>query len=187
MPITPEARVAIDALPAAPIRWLITIAHGKPCSVEGLGNRFRKSVSRQLAGSGVISLQPRAVTGHKKADTFARYAAKANRRTLADAATARLIGKPHLANPDNSENYLVFTVIREGWWWTGLDSNQRTLARADLQSAAFNHSATCPHQTCRRRVAPRFCGSAMEPPGRERAHLANERLPVNGVTGRSAQ
>ena len=32
-----------------------------------------------------------------------------------------------------------------GKWWTGLDSNQRTLARADLQSAAFNHSATCPH------------------------------------------
>lgn len=31
-------------------------------------------------------------------------------------------------------------------WWTGLDSNQRTLARADLQSAAFNHSATCPHR-----------------------------------------
>src|SRR3546814_10734329 len=29
-------------------------------------------------------------------------------------------------------------------WWTGLDSNQRTLTRADLQSAAFNHSATCP-------------------------------------------
>jgi hypothetical protein len=29
-------------------------------------------------------------------------------------------------------------------WWTGLDSNQRTLSRADLQSAAFNHSATCP-------------------------------------------
>ena len=31
-----------------------------------------------------------------------------------------------------------------GGWWTGLDSNQRTFARADLQSAAFNHSATCP-------------------------------------------
>ena len=31
-------------------------------------------------------------------------------------------------------------------WWTGLDSNQRTLARADLQSAAFNHSATCPYR-----------------------------------------
>jgi hypothetical protein len=31
-----------------------------------------------------------------------------------------------------------------GPWWTGLDSNQRTENRADLQSAAFNHSATCP-------------------------------------------
>jgi hypothetical protein len=30
------------------------------------------------------------------------------------------------------------------YWWRGLDSNQRTLARADLQSAAFNHSATSP-------------------------------------------
>ena len=30
-------------------------------------------------------------------------------------------------------------------WWRGLDSNQRTLARADLQSAAFNHSATSPY------------------------------------------
>jgi hypothetical protein len=33
---------------------------------------------------------------------------------------------------------------RKGIWWTGLDSNQRTENRADLQSAAFNHSATCP-------------------------------------------
>src|SRR4029078_9971253 len=32
----------------------------------------------------------------------------------------------------------------ERGWWRGLDSNQRTLARADLQSAAFNHSATSP-------------------------------------------
>ena len=32
----------------------------------------------------------------------------------------------------------------EKGWWRGLDSNQRTLARADLQSAAFNHSATSP-------------------------------------------
>jgi hypothetical protein len=34
-------------------------------------------------------------------------------------------------------------------WWRGLDSNQRTLARADLQSAAFNHSATSPQRSCR--------------------------------------
>jgi hypothetical protein len=35
-------------------------------------------------------------------------------------------------------------------WWRGLDSNQRTLARADLQSAAFNHSATSPRGSGRR-------------------------------------
>ncbi len=29
-------------------------------------------------------------------------------------------------------------------WWRGLDSNQRTRKRADLQSAAINHSATSP-------------------------------------------
>ncbi len=29
-------------------------------------------------------------------------------------------------------------------WWRGLDSNQRTLSRPDLQSGAFNHSTTPP-------------------------------------------
>jgi len=29
-------------------------------------------------------------------------------------------------------------------WWTGQDLNLRTLTRADLQSAAIDHSATCP-------------------------------------------
>src|SRR5215217_262167 len=38
-------------------------------------------------------------------------------------------------------------------WWRGLDSNQRTLARADLQSAAFNHSATSPRCRQARHVA----------------------------------
>lgn len=36
-------------------------------------------------------------------------------------------------------------------WWRGLDSNQRTRKRADLQSAAINHSATCP--SCRQVAA----------------------------------
>ena len=30
-------------------------------------------------------------------------------------------------------------------WWRGLDSNQRTLSRPDLQSGAFNHSTTPPY------------------------------------------
>ena len=29
-------------------------------------------------------------------------------------------------------------------WWKGVDSNHRTQKRADLQSAAINHSATFP-------------------------------------------
>ncbi|VWX52283.1 hypothetical protein NOVOSPHI9U_40739 [Novosphingobium sp. 9U] len=41
---------------------------------------------------------------------------------------------------------MFLLVAERKGWWTGLDSNQRTLARADLQSAAFNHSATCPHR-----------------------------------------
>jgi hypothetical protein len=40
--------------------------------------------------------------------------------------------------------YLRLVRRSPGRWWRGLDSNQRTLARADLQSAAFNHSATSP-------------------------------------------
>ena len=36
-------------------------------------------------------------------------------------------------------------------WWRGLDSNQRTRKRADLQSAAINHSATSPN------VNPELC------------------------------
>ena len=40
-------------------------------------------------------------------------------------------------------------------WWRRLDSNQRTRKRADLQSAAFNHSATPPRQA-------RYCSTAFE-------------------------
>ena len=50
-------------------------------------------------------------------------------------------------------------------WWRGLDSNQRTLARADLQSAAFNHSATSPGEgrraTWRRTIDVSTRGSAL--------------------------
>src|SRR5688500_2753080 len=47
-------------------------------------------------------------------------------------------------------------ILSVGGWWRGLDSNQRTLARADLQSAAFNHSATSPGEA-RRGTWPRAC------------------------------
>jgi hypothetical protein len=40
--------------------------------------------------------------------------------------------------PQNALQNLVFA------WWRGVDSNHRTRKRADLQSAAINHSATSP-------------------------------------------
>ena len=49
----------------------------------------------------------------------------------------------HLNNFDRKVTNI--RCFNEHKWWTGLDSNQRTENRADLQSAAFNHSATCPH------------------------------------------
>lgn len=42
-------------------------------------------------------------------------------------------------------------------WWRGLDSNQRTRKRADLQSAAINHSATSPQGTPDYSKAPSEC------------------------------
>ena len=57
-------------------------------------------------------------------------------------------------------------------WWRGLDSNQRTLARADLQSAAFNHSATSPQRSCRSAWAGAPCGGAP---------IACQRAPFTGV------
>jgi hypothetical protein len=43
--------------------------------------------------------------------------------------------------------HLQFTsYIRKNSWWRELDSNQRTRKRADLQSAAINHSAISPKE-----------------------------------------
>jgi integrase len=100
-------KAAIDAMPAASIRYLITTQFGKPFSVAGLGNRarkwfddaglphcslhgLRKALSRQLAESGATDAEGKAVTGHKKDSTFAYYRAKANRTVLADRAMSNL-------------------------------------------------------------------------------------------------
>jgi site-specific recombinase XerD len=116
--ITPEARAAIEALPAAPIRFFITSAAGTPYTAESLGNRFRKwakeadcptqlhgirkGVSRILAESGATDAEGQSITGQKKSKTFAHYRAKADRKRLADNAMAKLIGEPDLANPEKS-------------------------------------------------------------------------------------
>lgn len=107
VPMLATTKAALDALPAAPIRHLITTAFGKPFSDAGLGNKMRqwcdeaglphctlhglrKAMSRQLAESGATDAEGKAVTGHTKDSTFAYYRAKANRTALADRAVSNL-------------------------------------------------------------------------------------------------
>lgn len=100
-------RAALDALPAQPIRFLLTTVHGEPFSANGLGNRarkwcneaglpqcslhgLRKALSRRLAEAGATDAEGMAVTGHKKAETFAYYRKAANRTDLSDRAMSNL-------------------------------------------------------------------------------------------------
>lgn len=108
VPLLPTTKAAIDALPAQPFRHLVVTQFGKPFSVAGLGNRMRKwcdeaglqgrslhglrkAVSRRIAESGGTDAEGQAITGHKKAATFAYYRASANRAVLADAAMSNVL------------------------------------------------------------------------------------------------
>lgn len=119
VPILPETRLALDAMTTTHIRYLIVGAHGKPYTVEGLGTKMRrwcnyaglphcslhgirKATSRQLAESGASDAQGRAVTGHKKDETFAYYAAKANRKALAGSAMSNLVAS-RIVQPENND------------------------------------------------------------------------------------
>lgn len=108
VPLLPMTKAAIDALPAAPIKHLVITQFGKPFSIAGLGNRMRKwcdeaglegrslhglrkAVARRVAESGGTDAEGQAITGHKKAETFAYYRASANRAALADAALSNVV------------------------------------------------------------------------------------------------
>ncbi len=116
--IMPETRLAIDAMPAAHIRYLIVTSFGAPFTVNGLGNRFRswadeaglagctlhglrKAQARRLAEAGATNAEGRAVTGHKTDAMFNHYAQKANRTRLAGSAIAKLTNhsSPDLDQP----------------------------------------------------------------------------------------
>lgn len=120
VPMLETTRAAIDALPAAPIRYLVTTAFGKPFTDAGMGNRMRKwcdeaglphcsihglrkALSRQLAEHGSTDAEGQAVTGHKKAETFQHYRAKANRALLADRAMSNL-GPFAVVQPSESDD-----------------------------------------------------------------------------------
>ena len=100
-------REALEALPAAPIRHLVVTQFGKPFSVGGLGNRFRKwaddaglphctihglrkALARRAAETGSTDAEGQSVTGHKKADTFIGYRKKAERNAMSDKVMDRI-------------------------------------------------------------------------------------------------
>lgn len=121
VPILPTTRAALDALPAQPIRHLVTGQHGKPYTVAALGNRMRKwcneaglphcslhglrkATSRRVAEAGATDAEGQAVTGHKKAATFIKYRAKANRAALADRALSNLADTFDVQPPQKADN-----------------------------------------------------------------------------------
>lgn len=112
----PETLAAIEAMQVAGIGHFIVTEHGKPFTAAGFGNKMRqwcneaglpqcsahglrKAMSRRLAEGGATDAQGRAVTGQKKNETFAYYAAQADRKQLADAAIGCLPNQ-NLANPE---------------------------------------------------------------------------------------
>lgn len=106
LPIAPELKAVLDAVPAGQMTFLVT-EFGKPFTAAGFGNWFRarcdeaglpqcsahglrKAMSRRLAEFGSTHSQGKAVTGHVTDKEFTRYAADADQVALADQAMANL-------------------------------------------------------------------------------------------------
>jgi integrase len=107
IPVMPQLAVALDAMPATTMTYLVT-EFGKPFTSNGFGNWFRercdlaglpqcsahglrKAMSRRLAEAGATMLEGRAVTGHKTDREFAHYAEQANKRALAGTAMGKVV------------------------------------------------------------------------------------------------
>lgn len=108
VPIVPELRAALDALPRDRLTFLAT-ATGAPFSPAGLGNWFREAVrgagrpdelslhglrkaaARRLAEAGCTTHEIAAVTGHKTLSEIERYTREAEKARLAKAASAKVI------------------------------------------------------------------------------------------------
>jgi integrase len=121
VPMLATTKAALDALPAAPIKSLVTTTTGKPFTVKGLGNRVRKwcdtaglphcslhglryATARRVAESGGTDAEGQAVTGHKKPGTFAGYRAKASRPRLADRALSNVATRFDVQPTESGDN-----------------------------------------------------------------------------------
>lgn len=119
LPIAPDLRKAIDAMPSVGITTFLVNERGKPFSKAGFGNKMRfwceeaglsnctahglrKAIGRRMAESGSTQRQMKAVGGWKNDEEVATYSEAASQEGLADAAIANVIGKFSEANdPEN--------------------------------------------------------------------------------------
>jgi hypothetical protein len=96
----------------------------------------------------------------RRADTKEHHACQSPDRLCVMLVESAGFEPPAIRLPDcgNKDELVRLHVC----WWRGLDSNQRTLARADLQSAAFNHSATSPRGEARQMAGRSVCVNASD-------------------------
>jgi integrase len=108
IPIVPELRTALDALPRDRLTFIST-ATGAPFSAPGLGNWFREAVraaglsdelsmhglrkatARRLAEAGCTTHEIAAITGHRTLSEIERYTREAEKARLARAATGKVL------------------------------------------------------------------------------------------------
>lgn len=120
LPIAPQLREAIDAMPAVGLEAFLVTEAGKPFSKAGFGNWFRdrcdeaglyhcaahglrKAIARRLAQARATQQQIKAVGGWSNDAQVRIYTADAEQELLADDAFERLAEKHGLDNlPENN-------------------------------------------------------------------------------------
>jgi len=119
LPIAPDLRRAIDAMPSVGITTYLVNELGRPFSKAGFGNKMRewcndaglpqctahglrKAIARRMAESEATQKQIKAVGGWKKDEEVTIYTEAVEQETQADAGMARIIGK--FSTEDDSQN-----------------------------------------------------------------------------------
>ncbi len=129
IPITPELKAAIDAMPRAHLTFIVT-AYGRPRSRFGLGTDFarwareaglpdhcrlhglKKAGMARLADAGDTTHELMAVSGHKTLAEVERYTKGANKKTLADSGMAKRIGQNVNAVVTNTGAAVIQTLAK---------------------------------------------------------------------------
>lgn len=108
LPIAPDLKRAIAAMPSVGISTYLVNEHGRPFSKAGFGNKFRfwctqaglvhcsvhglrKAIARRMAESQATQRQMKAVGGWRKDDEVSTYTEAADQEEMADAGLANVI------------------------------------------------------------------------------------------------